>query len=60
MGKDPIIILIREGVPQGDHLSIALYEITLSPLAEEPRAEDPEILAPLYEDDAAFDGTTDQ
>ena len=35
---------------------MALYGITLVPLAEELRAADPGLLFPFYADDAAFDG----
>ena len=34
-GELPVTILIREGVTQGDPLSMVLYGITLVPLAEE-------------------------
>ena len=54
-GDPPVTILIREGVTQGDPLSMVLYVITLVPLAEELRAADPGILSPFYADDAAFD-----
>ena len=37
---------------------MALYGITLVPLAEELRAADPGLLSPFYADDAAFDGST--
>ena len=46
----------REGVTQGDPLSIVLYGITLAPLAEDLQAADPWLLSPFYADDAAFDG----
>ena len=36
---------------------MALYEITLVPLAEELRAADSGLLSPFYADDAAFDGS---
>ena len=55
-GKLPDTILSREGVTQGDPVSMDLYGITLAPLAEELRAADPGILSPFYVDDAAFDG----
>ena len=35
---------------------MVLYRITLVPLAEELRAEDPGLLSPFYADDVAFDG----
>ena len=40
-GEPSVTILIREGVTQGDLLSMVLYGITLVPLAEELRAADP-------------------
>ena len=46
------IILIREGVTQGDPLSIVPYDITLVTLAEELRDADPTLLSPFYDDDA--------
>ena len=55
-GKPPVTILSREGVSQGDPLSMVLYRITLLPLAEELRAADPGILSPFYAEDATFDG----
>ena len=47
----------REGVTQGDTLSMVLYGITLVPLAEELRAAEPGLLSPFYADDADFDGS---
>ena len=44
-GEPPVTILSREGVTQGDPLSMVLYGITLVPLAEELRAADPGILS---------------
>ena len=35
---------------------MVLYGITLIPLTEYLRAEDPELVAPLYADNPAFDG----
>ena len=46
----------REGVTQGDPLLMALYGITLVPLAEKLQAANLGLLTPLYADDAAFDG----
>ena len=46
----------REGVTEGEYLSMVLYRITLTPLAEELRAADPGLLSPFYLDDVAFDG----
>ena len=56
-GELTVPILSKEGVTQGDPLSMVLYGITLAPLAEELRAADPGLLSPFYADDAAFDGS---
>ena len=56
-GDLPVTILSREGVTQGEPLSMTLYGITLVPLAEELRAADLGLLSPFYADDAAFDGS---
>ena len=56
LGGAPVTILSREGVTQGDPLSMVLYGITLVPLAEELRAADPGLLSPFYADDVAFNG----
>ena len=56
-GEPPVTILSREGVTQGDPLSMVLYGITLVPLAEELRAAEPGLLSLFYEDDVAFDGS---
>ena len=53
----PVIILSREGVTQGDPLSMVLYGITLIPLAEDLRDEYPTILYPFNAKDAAFNGS---
>ena len=45
----------RDGLTQGDPISMVLYEITLVPLEEELRAVYPGLLLPFYADDAAFD-----
>ena len=55
-GEPPVTILSREGVTQGDPISMVLYGITLVPLAEELRAADPGLLLPFYADDTYFDG----
>ena len=52
----PVTILSREGVTQGEPLSMVLYGITLVPLEEDLRAADPGIISPFYADDLAFDG----
>ena len=56
-GEPPVTILSREGVTQGDPLSMVLYGITIAPLAEELRAADTGILLPFYADDTAFGGS---
>ena len=50
-----VLLLIQEGVTQGDHLSIVLYVITLAPLVEEIQAADPVLLLFFYIDDVEFD-----
>ena len=59
-GEPSVRILSREGVTQGDPLSMVLYGITLVPLAKELRAADPGFLSPFYADDAAFDSSERQ
>ena len=56
-GEPQVKILSKEGVTQGDFLSVVLYGITLAPLVEELRAADPGLLSPFYADDTAFDGS---
>ena len=55
-GESPVTILSREGVTQGDPLSMVSYGITLVPISEELRAGDPGLLSPFHVDDAAFNG----
>ena len=55
-GEFPFTIVRREGVTQGDTLTMVLYGITLAPLTEELRAADLGLLSPFYAEDAAFDG----
>ena len=59
-GEPPVTIMSREGFTQGDSLSMVLYKISLSPLAEELRAADPGLLSLFYADDATFDGSARQ
>ena len=59
-GEPPVTILSREGVTQGNPLSMVLYGITLVSLDEELRVADPGLLSPFYADDAAFDGSAQQ
>ncbi|KAI2506100.1 hypothetical protein MHU86_8331 [Fragilaria crotonensis] len=53
------IILSREGVTQGDPLSMVLYGLALTPLAETLRARVPTVAQPWYADDAAMAGPVD-
>ena len=53
-GEPPVTILIREGVTQGDPLSMVLYGITLVPLTKYLRAADSGLLSLFYADDVAF------
>ena len=55
-GGDCEIILSREGVTQGDPLSMVLYGLALTPLAETIRAAVPTVVQPWYADDAAMAG----
>ena len=57
LGELPVTILSREGVTQGDPLSMVLYGITLVPLAEDLCASDLGLLLPFYADNAAFNGS---
>ena len=59
-GEPPVTILSREGITQGDPLSMVLYGITLVPLANELRAADTGLLLPFYAYDAAFGGFSRQ
>ena len=55
-GEDCEIILSREGVTQGDPLSMVLYGLALTPLAETIRAAVLTVVQPWYADDAAMAG----
>jgi hypothetical protein len=50
------IILSREGVTHGDPLSMVLYGLALTPLAEAIRQAVPQVVQPWYADDAAMAG----
>lgn len=52
-------LLSKEGVTQGDPLSMILYGVALLPLTESLRAEEPTVLQPWYADDAAMVGPVD-
>eukprot|EP00534_Pseudo-nitzschia_fraudulenta_P001034 CAMPEP_0201119006 /NCGR_PEP_ID=MMETSP0850-20130426/3183_1 /ASSEMBLY_ACC=CAM_ASM_000622 /TAXON_ID=183588 /ORGANISM="Pseudo-nitzschia fraudulenta, Strain WWA7" /LENGTH=295 /DNA_ID=CAMNT_0047384539 /DNA_START=18 /DNA_END=901 /DNA_ORIENTATION=+ len=54
------ILLSREGVTQGDPLSMVLYGLSLVPLAETLRRSHPDVIQPWYADDAAMHGTVSQ
>ena len=56
-GELPVTILRREGVTQGDPLSMDLYGINLVSLAEELQAADPGLLSPFYSNDVTLDGS---
>ena len=58
-GADCAILLSREGVTQGDPLSMLLYGLALIPLADSLRQAEPEVLQPWYADDAAMVGPVD-
>jgi hypothetical protein len=49
-------ILSREGVAQGDPLSMILYGLALLPLAESLWRAEPEGMQPWYADDAVMSG----
>lgn len=49
-------ILSREGVTQGDPLSMVLYGLTLVPLAKRIRAATGDVVQPWYADDMAMAG----
>ncbi len=49
-------ILSREGIAQGDPLSMILYGLTLTPIAEKIRENVKDIVQPFYADDVALAG----
>lgn len=55
-GDECEILLSREGVTQGDPLSMVLYGLALVPLAERLREAVPAVSQPWYADDAAMFG----
>ena len=55
-GSPCAILLSREGVTQGDPLSMVLYGLTLTPLAEAIRTAVPKAAQPWYADDTAMVG----
>jgi hypothetical protein len=56
-GDHCTILLSREGVTQGDPLSMILYGLSLTPLAETIRAAVPNLSQPWYADDSGFVGS---
>ena len=56
-GELPVTILSREGVTQGDPLSMVLYGITLIPLQRSFKQRIQGFLSPFYADNAAIDGS---
>ena len=56
-GEPPVTILSREGVAQGDPISMVFYGIALVPLAEGFISADLGLLSPFYAYDAMFDGS---
>ena len=50
------ILMIREGVTQGDPLSMVIYGLVLLPLAEAMHKEYPGVLQPWYAEDVAMWG----
>jgi hypothetical protein len=55
-GEAALVLAGREGVTQGDPLSMVLYGLALTPLSEDLRAAAPEILQPWSADDRAMEG----
>jgi hypothetical protein len=55
-GEPCTVLLSKEGVTQGDPLSMVLYGITLTPLAEALRTAVPSLVQPWYADDSAMIG----
>ncbi len=53
-GKEALTLLSREGVTQGNPLSMALYGIALLPLAEMLHEAFPQVLQPWYVNNAAI------
>ena len=51
------LLYSREGVVQGDPLSMLLYGAALTPMAQTLRADAPTVVQPWYADDAAMLGT---
>ena len=55
-GNQAHFLLSKEGVTQGDPLSMVLYGLALLPLCDTLRRYDREVLQPWYADDAAMHG----
>ena len=55
-GKPPILLLCKEGIPQGCTLSMFSFGVGTMPLCEKMRQAVPEALQPWYADDAGAAG----
>ena len=55
-GKASEFILSREGVTQGDPISMVVYGLALVPLAKSIRSAVPNLIQPWYADDVALSG----
>eukprot|EP00957_Ditylum_brightwellii_P151130 11507743-Ditylum_brightwellii.AAC.1 len=55
-GEEPLILHSKEGVTQGDPLSMIIYGIALVPLATIIWMQEKDVMAPFYADDALLDG----
>jgi hypothetical protein len=55
-GEPCTVLLSREGVTQGDPLSMVLYGLSLTPLAEAIQRAVPDAVQPWYADDSAMGG----
>ena len=55
-GRECIILASKEGVTQGDPLSMVLYGLALTPLAESLLAGEPRLMQAWYADDCALYG----
>eukprot|EP00957_Ditylum_brightwellii_P105953 8081667-Ditylum_brightwellii.AAC.1 len=58
--SDPVVLHSREGVTQGDPISMVVYGVALLLLAEITRAADKGVLAPFYANNVALDGPADR
>ena len=58
-GNSCHLLASKEGITQGDPLSMLLYGVALVPLAKELRAHYPELCTPWYADDSSITGPAD-